>query len=150
VAHLLSQAGEQGIDRCIETAGAVPWAAFHELVPLVDRWLFDCKSLNRQRFRNQARGDATVSFSNLHRLLATTRTPVQVRLPLIAGFNDDSDSLHEIGSCLALLPRIPPLVILPGHDLHVEDSRSATVAADAVLTAHNILLQHLAHVEVLW
>ena len=82
VAELLAMAGEQGIDRCIETAGAVSWTAFERVIDRVDRWLFDCKSVDPARFRAQTTGDVTQPLANLTRVLAETATPVQVRIPL--------------------------------------------------------------------
>ena len=67
--EFLQLAQRSHIDCCIETAGAVSWEKLECVIPYVDRWLFDYKSISSDKFRKQARGDISQPHNNLTRLL---------------------------------------------------------------------------------
>lgn len=150
----LDELGEVGVDRCIETAGHVPWRQIDMVLPSVDRWLFDLKSAVSTTLRTQAGGDARRPIANLVRLLAACDTPVSVRIPLIHGVNDHLDEWDALAETIAALPRPVGVVLLPGHDLHVADIRQASVSPTTAETARAHLASRLDPVaypvEICW
>lgn len=147
---LLEELGKRNLHRCIETAGAVSWPAFEELIPLVDLWLFDMKSVDSKAFREGTGGDLELVRANLRALVERVPERVALRIPLIKGFNADSASLEALGCEVRNSANGSCIQILPGHDLHKDPGRSAAVSLDECETAHRILRKYASQVEVCW
>lgn len=107
--------GEAGHDRCVQTSGAVPRHCVEHVADHVDRWLFDLKALEPERFMRGVGGDASLPPANLRWLLSSRSTPVTVRVPLIRGFNAGTDEPRRMGELLESMPRRVTVEILPGH-----------------------------------
>jgi len=116
-AGFLELMGRRGHHRCVETAGHVGLPAVQRVAPHVDLWLWDVKSTDPQRFREGTGGEARRPMENLLWVLQHTATDVRVRIPVIAGFNDDEGSAGQLAAFLADLPRRVMVELLPGHDI---------------------------------
>lgn len=117
VAGLLDELGRRGIHRTVDTAGHVPREAVMIVAPRTDLWLWDIKHTDAGVFREAAGGDVDRPLDNLRWLLAHCETPVRVRVPVIAGFNDNDASLAGIARRIASLPRPVEVDVLRGHDV---------------------------------
>jgi len=136
VAELLERMGRRGHHRCVETAGHVPLPAVQAVAPHVGLWLWDIKSTDPRRFREGTGGDAKRPMENLLWVLRHTAKRVRVRIPVIAGFNDDDGSAGQLAEFLARLPRRTTVELLPGHDIRRSDpppARSAKVNPSRVV-----------------
>ncbi|EDM77837.1 pyruvate formate-lyase-activating enzyme, putative [Plesiocystis pacifica SIR-1] len=112
--ELLPRLGEAGISRCIETAGAYPFARLEALLPHLERVLYDVKHVDGGRHLELCGRDNATILANLERLLE--RAPehgvaVEVRTPVVPGLNDGANveatakRLLTMGvSALTLLP----------------------------------------------
>ena len=80
-----------GVSIALETAGHVPGPHVDAVLPYVDHWLFDIKTVNPSAINEQVGGDAMRPLRNLHRICsqAHAATSITVRIPLIAAFNDN-------------------------------------------------------------
>ena len=104
-----------GISLFSDTAGCVPYRAFEALNPYADVYLFDYKTASTARYASVIGGDLALIRANLRRLLADGKE-VRVRIPLIPGFNTDSDSIDALRTDLADLG-IRRVELLPFHRL---------------------------------
>ncbi len=95
---ILRLAKVKGIHTAMETNGHTRWKVLEQLTPYLDQILFDVKHLDSAIHRKYTGADNALILANLHRLAAaTTGAPsVQIRVPLIPGFNADETSLGEI------------------------------------------------------
>ncbi len=86
---------ENGVSVIVDTAGDVAWEKFLSLLPYVDCWYFDCKTADIDAYGKVIRADGSRIFDNLSRL-QQSGAKVQIRIPLIPGFNTDAASIDAI------------------------------------------------------
>jgi glycyl-radical enzyme activating protein/glucokinase-like ROK family protein len=114
---LLRLAKRAGVSTAMETCGHTRWKVFERLLPYLDLVLFDLKHMNPEVHRSWTGIDNEVILSNL-RHLAEVKVPVIVRVPLIPGFNADSESLSAIARFVAAQPGLDKRIsLLPYHAL---------------------------------
>ncbi|MFH0879413.1 MAG: glycyl-radical enzyme activating protein [Lentisphaerota bacterium] len=113
---LLSACRQQGIPSAVDTSGYTPWPILNEIRPFVDLFLYDLKLMNDVRHRQWTGVSNADILSNLRRL-SETGSRIQVRIPLIPGINDDEENLRAAGEFLAALPHVPPVKLLPYHNI---------------------------------
>ncbi len=114
VAVLLARLRERGISAVVDTAGCVPPDAFDTLGDLVQTYYFDLKAPDVDGYRTVG-GDFALVRSNLARLIAAGQH-VRVRIPLIPGFNDASDTTDRMIDVLRAVGA-QEVDILPFHRL---------------------------------
>jgi pyruvate formate lyase activating enzyme len=120
--ELLTAASSEGIDLAIETCLAVGRAAVERVSALPLRWLADLKQVEPGAFRRATGGDVALPLNNL-RYLAEGGADLNLRVPVVPGFNDDEPSWRGILEFAAGLPRPDrssaglSLQLLPYHDL---------------------------------
>jgi glycyl-radical enzyme activating protein/glucokinase-like ROK family protein len=85
------------INTAMETTGHTRWNILERLIPYLDHILFDVKHLDGEKHRQYTGADNVLILANLRRL-AEARAPVEIRVPLIPGFNADVDSLAQIAN----------------------------------------------------
>jgi pyruvate formate lyase activating enzyme len=149
VAELLRLLGRRGHHRCIETSLGVPPERLELVADLADLWLVDLKHAEPRRLEETTGLDMQVYMSNLRRLLETGAR-VELRVPLIRGFNDTPDHARLAGRLIADLPRALAVRILPGHDLGRRGDRSAAVTRETSERLRDVLREFAPDVEVLW
>lgn len=115
-ASLCRELRGQGIHCAIDTAGAVPWDAFAAVLPHVDLFLFDLKHMDAERHREGTGRDNRRILENLGHL-AAQGVPIEIRIPLVPGCNDDTANVQATGAFLAALPVVPPVRLLSYHAL---------------------------------
>lgn len=114
---LLRLARREGLSTAMETCGHTRWKVFERLLPHLDVVLFDLKHMDPEVHRQWTGVDNEVILSNL-RHLAEVKAPVSVRVPLIQGFNADSESLQAIARFVGGLPGLEKHIsLLPYHAL---------------------------------
>jgi glycyl-radical enzyme activating protein/glucokinase-like ROK family protein len=114
---LLRLAKAENISTTLETAGHTRWQIFERLLPYLDLILFDIKHLDPEKHRTFTGVDNELILGNLSRL-AAWGAPVQVRVPLIPGFNTCEADLRAIAEYVSKLDGLPPVIgLLPYHTL---------------------------------
>jgi pyruvate formate lyase activating enzyme len=105
-----------GVHTAVETSGFFSRALAKKAARAFDLILFDLKHINPEKFlAATGRGIGGV-LENLGSLCASA-TPVEVRIPIVPGFNDAPADLRAIARFLMTLPRTPPVTLLPFHRL---------------------------------
>ena len=102
VRELLARAQEAGINTCMETNATHP--RFPELLPLLNTLIADFKHPDDGEHRRWTGEGAARIRENL-RAAAATEIPLQLRVPLIHGVNDDDQALAGFVAFFAELQR---------------------------------------------
>jgi len=136
-AKLLGTLGMRGHHRAVDTSGAVENRSVRIVAPHVDLWLWDLKTVDKEKFKKATGGSARRPLENLEWILRNTETPVTVRIPLIRGFND-TDEVKRIAAWLVQLPRPVVTEVLQGHDLSHSKSRKLSRPHSAVVTKKEV------------
>ncbi|MDD4540362.1 MAG: glycyl-radical enzyme activating protein [Lentisphaeria bacterium] len=115
-AELLAMLRQEGLHCAVDTCGNVPWTAIEKVIPYTALFLYDLKHINSAKHRQGTGAGNELILANLRRL-ATTGRPIEIRMPIIPGYNDDDDTLRQAGAFLASLPNISAVKILGYHSL---------------------------------
>jgi pyruvate formate lyase activating enzyme len=114
LAALLHAAKKQGWHTAVDTSGQAPFTSFAEIMPLVDLFLFDLKTIDPAKHRRCCGEDNGRILDNLSKLTCSANS-LSIRVPLVPGFNDSAADMARLADFCASLPRPHPLHILPYH-----------------------------------
>lgn len=99
---LLEGARKRRLRTAVETCGQAPWDTLAEAAKLLHTVLYDIKHVDSERHKLATGAGNELILDNLGRLLTEfPKLPVQVRTPVIPGFNDDDEVARRIGAFLA-------------------------------------------------
>ena len=115
VAELLAKTRESGVSTALDTCGAVPWNAFEAVLPYTDLLLYDLKHIDSAAHERATGLPNTLILQNLQRL-SERRVPVEIRIPVIPGFNDDDSTLEAMAELLANQHGLTAVRLLKYHD----------------------------------
>ena len=110
-AELLRRAKAEGFHTAIETSGHAPWERLERLLPHVDLILYDLKFADSDRHREFTGVPNETIRDNLRRVCSQPRD-VEVRVPMITGYNTDDGNIDAIGRFLSSLPHPPRMHLL--------------------------------------
>ncbi|NLF31571.1 MAG: glycyl-radical enzyme activating protein [Planctomycetes bacterium] len=113
-AELLRRLKADGIHCAVDTCGAVGWECFEEVLPWTDLVLYDLKGVDEERHRRQTGRSNRLILENLDRLTGR-KVPVEIRVPVVPGFNDDPGSIDAIGAVLRGRANVTAVRLLPYH-----------------------------------
>jgi pyruvate formate lyase activating enzyme len=119
---ILDGCRSQGIHTALDTAGYSKNGVLDRIATKADLILFDLKSMDDARHREFTGVSSTPIIDNLKRLAAGW-TEVWVRIPLVAGVNDDDKNTRLTITLLKSLKRIRRVGILPYHSGGLEKAR---------------------------
>ena len=112
----------RGLRTAVDTAGFSPNGVLERLASKTDLVLFDLKVMDEARHEEFTGVPNGPILGNLEKL-AAGRTEVWVRVPLVAGVNDDDDNIRRTIACLAPLETIKRIGLLPYHSGGLEKAR---------------------------
>ena len=92
--------GERGVDRLLETCGHFSRGPMKKLLPLIDSVYFDIKLIDPEKHRRHTGAGNGIILDNFA-WLSEHDIPLQARMPLIPGINDDETSLSSLAAFLA-------------------------------------------------
>ncbi len=122
-AEVLKHLRQEGVHCAIDTSGAVKWAGFAAVLPYTDMFLYDVKHVDDRRHQEYTGSPVRMILDNLRRL-SECAVPIEIRIPMIPGFNLDEASVAAMGKLLAGLTNIALVRLLP---YHLARSKYATV-----------------------
>jgi len=111
---LLAACVRLGIHRAVDTSGFATAETALRIARHTDLFLFDLKHMDPAEHRRATGVDNAPILANL-RLLAETGARIQLRLPLIPGFNDGGENIRQTGLLAASLPGVDGIDVLPYH-----------------------------------
>ena len=112
--ELLDSCKKEKIHTAVDTAGAVPWRSFEEILPYTDMFLYDVKSMNSQRHKEYTGVGTEQILENLSRLLQMQKR-VWVRVPIIPGVNDTLEEMRALRAFLLANGYPEKVELLPYH-----------------------------------
>ncbi len=117
IEQLCRKLKREGIGVFIDTSGFAPYENFKRLLPYVDAFLYDIKSIDAQPHRENVGVDNTLILANLVRL-SNDGAKIYLRLPIVDGKNGQAESVDKLAEFLRA-NRIEPhqINLLPYHDI---------------------------------
>lgn len=106
---------QKQIHIAVDTCGKVPWRNFQKVLPSTDLFLYDIKHLNDSEHRKWTGCGKRLILENLKRL-ALTGKPIEIRMPVIPGFNSSESDLCAVANFILSLDRDIPVRPLKYHD----------------------------------
>ena len=107
----------RNIHICLDTSGFCDPCLFSQLISLFDMFLYDIKTMSRDKHVQYTGYPNDEILTNLH-LLDDSGTPYIIRVPVIPGVNDDADSMSSLMSFLQSLRNpLKEVHFLPYHPL---------------------------------
>ena len=119
---LLDGFRERGIPTALDTAGFSTNGVLDRLAPKADLILYDLKVMDDARHKELTGVSNVPVIDNLKRL-AAGRTEVWVRIPLVAGVNDDDGNIRRTIALLSSLKTIRRVGLLPYHASGLDKAR---------------------------
>lgn len=116
VLELLKSAKTKKIDTAVETTGNYAQDLLKQAYPYVDHYLYDFKHLDDAVLKEITGGDGTLIKENLKYLLSRDPDKVNVRIPIIPGFNYDHELLIKTIDYLDSIG-VRKINLLPYHTL---------------------------------
>lgn len=113
-AELFRRLKDDGLHCALDTSGAAPWDRFEQVLPWTDLFLYDVKHVDDAKHRDYVGRSNRQIIENLRRL-AEGSVPIEIRIPVIPGFNDDAASVDAIGRLLGGLRAVVGVRLLPYH-----------------------------------
>ncbi|MEI7897004.1 MAG: glycyl-radical enzyme activating protein [bacterium] len=118
------------IHTAVETCGNVPWENYQAALPFIDWIFFDLKTMNESPtdfltgppVRLSACSPVPLILANARRLSLEFKGRLVFRLPLVPGFNDDAENLHQTATFIKSTGR-DEINILPLHHMGREKYR---------------------------
>lgn len=120
LAAFLRYCKENQLQTCVDTTGYASWNIIKSILPYTDLFLFDVKHLDPVKHREGTGVDNRVILQNLEKLLEEGAR-IQLRFPLIPGFNDGIEHIHMLLDYVTqkLSGNILGISILPYHNLGI-------------------------------
>lgn len=112
--ELLRGSKALGIHTAIETCGYVKWDVLESFLPYLDLVLYDLKEMNSEHHKHWIGVPNDLVLDNLKRLVSSG-VAVIVRRPVIPGYNDSEDSIHQLGRFVRDLGTVERIDLLPYH-----------------------------------
>jgi len=119
---LLDACRSRGIRTALDTAGLPMNGALERLARKADLVLYDLKVLDDVRHREFTGVSNAPILANLERL-AAAGPEIWVRIPLVAGVNDDDDNIRRTIAFLSSLKTIRRVGLLPYHSGGLDKAR---------------------------
>jgi len=114
--EVLKQCKTHGIHTAVDTAGAVAWESFERIMPYTDLFLYDIKCLDQEKHKQYVGTGNDLILKNLRKLLESGAR-VWIRIPVIAGVNDDVEEMVKIKAFLKECKEVEKIELLPYHAL---------------------------------
>ena len=119
--NVLMLCKDKGIHTTVDTSGYAVWEQFEKIVDNVDLFLFDIKHMNNEKHLEYIGASNFVILENLKKL-SQRGCNINIRMPIIAGVNDDDENIDSVINFLAKL-NIIQVNLLPYHKMGMDKYR---------------------------
>ncbi len=116
VSILAQRCQDAGIHTALETAGSVPQGSFDTVLPFIDLVYFDLKHIDSEIHQKHTGMPLDSILPNIGRVSNHSGRMI-VRIPVVPGFNNDSDTLKLMFSYLRDETSVQEVELLPFHRL---------------------------------
>lgn len=119
VGALLQRCKEEGLHTALDTSGAVPWESYAKIAGNVDLVLYDLKCMDDKKSEDLIGYPSGPILENARRF-AKRGNQIQIRYPVIPGYNDDEENAQAAAAfCASLGKAVQAIQILPYHRLGI-------------------------------
>ena len=109
---------KRGIHLALETCGCFPAKLLPDLLPLVDLFLFDLKTIDSERHQKHTGASNESILANFRNIVTQAGSErIRPRIPLIPGFNNDPDSIEQIITFLREVGYLGSVELMPYNRL---------------------------------
>ncbi|MGH4140265.1 trans-4-hydroxy-L-proline dehydratase activase [Clostridium sp.] len=119
--HVLEICKDKGIHTTIDTSGYAIWEQFEKIIDKVDLFLFDVKHMNNEKHLKYTGVENHLILENLKKL-SESGSNIYIRMPIIAGINDDDENIDRAVEFLSKL-NIIQVDLLPYHKMGMDKYR---------------------------
>lgn len=112
--ELLKQCGQRGIHRAVDTTGFAPTPTLLEIARHTELFLYDIKVMNNELHQKFTGVPNSLILKNL-KALSESGARIQIRIPLLAGINDNNENILRTAEFIANLNGIEGVDLLPYH-----------------------------------
>lgn len=116
--EVLQACNTRGIHTTVDTCGYAEWANFEKILGKVDLFLYDLKLMNDEKHKKYTGVGNKLILENLNRL-SERGCNIFIRMPIIAGVNDDDEHINESICYLSNL-NIIQVNLLPYHKMGMD------------------------------
>ena len=104
---ILKEARRRRINTAMETCGFCRWEALKAACEHLDTLLYDIKTMDAEKHRQYAGVSNEIILENLGRVRETFPSlPVQIRTPIVPGFNDSESAVRPILEHIRDMPNV--------------------------------------------
>lgn len=121
LSEVLERCKNRGIHTAVDTSGYVSWDKFEKIADKVDLFLFDLKLMNNEKHIKYMNAENVLILDNLKKL-SDREVNIFIRMPIIAGINDDDEHIDEAIKFLSNL-NILQVNLLPYHKMGMDKYR---------------------------
>ena len=114
--EVLSLCKENGLHTAIDTCGLLKRKDLDRLIDLTDLFLYDLKHLDDAEHIEHTGASNKQILANLEYLNLKGKE-IHLRIPLITGFNDSEDHLHQLAEYILNYESITEVKLLPYHKM---------------------------------
>ncbi len=133
VRRLLQALRRAGIHTALDTAGYVPTHVIIDVAPWVDLFLYDLKCVDNVEHSQQTGVSCDLILENL-KTLGSIHDNIWIRVPLIPGFNMETEQLAASARYVATIPGVKQVNLLPYHRLGTGKVKPAGGASSRPVT----------------
>ncbi|MDA3847847.1 MAG: glycyl-radical enzyme activating protein [Vallitaleaceae bacterium] len=108
-----------GIHTAVETCGEYDISLIEKTLPYLDLFLFDLKHVDGNKLKEFTGGNLDIILGNIQYIAKNAPEKLQVRVPIIPGFNHNEDAIKQIFN-KALDIGVKSIMLLPYHTLGMD------------------------------
>ena len=113
--NLVKRLKDDGVHICLDTTGFAAEEKYKEILPYIDLFLYDLKSMDSQMHKKLTGVGNEQILSNA-RFLADNGAALQIRVPVIPKLNDKEENLRQAAEfCASLGDAVKLVQLLPYH-----------------------------------
>jgi pyruvate formate lyase activating enzyme len=113
--NLLKACGQLDLHRTVDTTGYADAELISAVAGYTDLFLYDIKHMDPEKHQSYT-GVSNEKILNNLKLLARQGANVNIRIPVIPGFNVNAENIDRTGVFLSSLPGIKKISLLPFHN----------------------------------
>ena len=113
--EVLKYCSANHINTTIDTSGYTEWKNFESILDFTNLFLFDIKQLDNTIHKKFTAVENTLILDNLKKL-ANSGANIIIRIPLVGGFNDNTEFFHQTAEFIKDLPGMQRVQILTCHN----------------------------------
>ena len=115
--ELLKRLKAENIHTAVDTTGFVPWEKLEQALPYTDLFLYDLKHMDSAAHKTVTGVPNELILDNARRI-AAAGGKMQVRIPVIPGFNNGHANIRKTGEfCVELGDAVTVIQLLPYHNM---------------------------------